>query len=187
MTSDQRWCNYMQWCWISWQTHSLFLHSNPIFEDLSVFITSFRHPKQELMIQINKFLHDESISLHSKMYENLKTQPAIWMVSNLDILQTVYERNPSITEMDPLTVCLTWCQGKNNLYESDYLMVLFLSVYVCICIWKSMCCLFFFPLTDRIGTRAFTELPSGSEVMGGIHFIAFHIFQVFRVGRAFLF
>ena len=73
MTSNQRWCNYMQWCRISWQTHSLFLHPNPIFEDSSVFITSFRHPKQELMIQIKKFLHDENISLHSEMYENLKT------------------------------------------------------------------------------------------------------------------
>ena len=114
MTSNQRWCNYRQWCRISWQTHSLFLHSNPIFEDSSMFITSFRHPKQELMIQIKKFLHDENISLHSEMYENLKTQPAIWMVSNLDILQTVYERNPSVTERDPRTVCQIWRQGKEQ-------------------------------------------------------------------------
>ena len=136
MTSNQRWCNYMQWCRISWQTHSLFLHPNPIFEDSSVFITSFRHPKQELMIQIKKFLHDENISLHSEMYENLKTQPAIWMVSNLHILQTVYERNPSVTEMDPLTVCQIWCQGKEQ--SRACVIVLFLSVYVCICIWKPM-------------------------------------------------
>lgn len=186
MTSDQRWCNYMQWCRISWQTHSLFLHSNPIFEDLSVFITSFRHPKQELMSKLRSFYMMRAFLFTQKCMKIWKPNQLFGWCQIL-ILQTVYERNPSITEMDPLTVCLTWCQGKNNLYESDYLMVLFLSIHVCICIWKSMCCLFFFPLTGRTGTRAFTELSSGSEVTGGIHFIAFHIFQVFRVGWAFLF
>lgn len=131
MTSNQRWCNYMQWCRISWQTHSLFLHSNPIFEGSSVFITSFRHPKQELMIQIKKFLHDENIFLHSEMYETLKTQPAIWMVSNLDILQTVYERNPSVTETDPLTACQIWCQGKE---QSVWKGRCYAAVFKCLCV-----------------------------------------------------